>query len=528
MLFIFILARVIAQMVQERTELISGHCFKMLSCFEKFYMPEYPLVYFYVEITLYDLDPPLSEYPVPVPVSYGRFDGTPNEVLHDSFVDLRSKHGYLIRTQYPKYSRMFVIRLDGGLLNELHLFTAYTVWGWNYDIEMHAYYCASSVYTVFPWNFSPDAAANCSAKLVDINEAFSGPAASMVYVPPSVSKFDIYADGNYSISPYNYNASLTTGLSIYLHPVPGWWFFVYESEGASNVSYQPYYCSYETPEYCGPNTTYIPTVPTYTRIPSSPALLQRSNESATYISFSVSETDLKYRYSIVISSMQSPQVYYSTNTINNSTSICNKMLCKHSSNQLVAEIQYLSLGTQYISIYLEKPEEFYMSLIRTEVGDDMCNGEEYWNINDLVYECACSQNKAGFYCDRFPVSDSEYFAGVMMLTISNLAMIPALVYGYSIHAYFEIIGYGANMAASYIYHFCDEQYYCFGVPFYTLLVADFVLSYNSIVISFLFLSRIPNLSFKYGIVLAELVVLIYFGAGNTWNSFVTGISVIFI
>ena len=155
----------------------------------------------------------------------------------------------------------------------------------------------------------------------------------------------------------------------------------------------------------------------------------------------------------------------------------------------------------------------------------MCNGQIYWDYYGLVYLCFCQQNTAGFYCEIDAISYAQYMAGVMMLTTSNLAMIPAIVYGYNAKCFIEITSYAANMIASYIYHFCDTQYYCFNIPYFCLFVIDFILSYNSIVVGIIFLTRIQKKDLKFCLIFWMLVILMYIGIGNNFNGFVTGVLV---
>ena len=131
MIFIFIFLQLVFanDILQTHTVGIIDRCSKISSCFYQLHLPIVPLIYLSVHITLHDLDPSLSEYPTPKPVGYGRFDAVPNEIIFDYYVNLNSKHEYIINQAYPKFSNFLIIRIDGGLLDEFHLFNAYRVYG---------------------------------------------------------------------------------------------------------------------------------------------------------------------------------------------------------------------------------------------------------------------------------------------------------------------------------------------------------------------------------------------------------------
>ena len=170
--------------------------------------------------------------------------------------------------------------------------------------------------------------------------------------------------------------------------------------------------------------------------------------------------------------------------------------------------------------------EYTVSLFKTRIGFKMCNEELYFNDKEIAFNCDCMRNKAGFYCDHLSMSDSEYMLRIQFLTLSNLAMVPALIYAYYYKCYVEFTGYMANMIASYIYHYCDEQYYCFELGYGALYIIDIILSFNSISMTFIFLAKFSNLKVKFSLILSVLVLLLYIELNSSiFNNFITSVMV---
>ena len=507
--------------LQVQTSYYTSQCPKTQTAFKRIYLPSFPLVYLSVHLTLHDRDPPLSEYPTPSPTAYSRYEGVPTALVHDHSVSLKHSHkGYLISQAYPPFSRFLTVRIDGGLLQELHLFNAYTVYGWNYDIEVKAYYCGSGLFTSLPWDFSRPGPGlhNCTAALVETTAIPAGLAPSMFFVPQGTARLSINTEASYTLSPYNYVSEFTQGDTEFINPLTGWWFLITNlTDPTDQFAISLVDCDYGITNSCNSEPIVaVDNIPTYDQIPSAFPTQVTANSSVLHLFFGVSPEDSKYRFAIWVESPSFPRVFFSSRGISNSSEVCTSpsFLCSRSPTGLLAELQYLQTGVQYLSIYLDQSVQYNVSMVKTEAGSDMCHGEPYWDYEGIAYECWCLRNKAGFYCEDLAISNGLYMTSVMLLTTSNLAMIPALVYGFKIKMIVEVTGYAANMIASYIYHFCDENYYCFGTSLYTLMITDFILSFNSISLSFIYLARVQSFTHKFSMIFGVLVLLIYLAVDN--------------
>ncbi|OMJ93931.1 hypothetical protein SteCoe_2983 [Stentor coeruleus] len=507
------------------SQYISGNCMKMLSIFEKIYLPEIPLIYLKLSIRLDDLDPELSEYPTPKPKTFIRYDAVPNENFYSYKVSLKkSKTILAISEAYPRYSKFLVIRIDGGLLDSLHIMNAYTVKGWDYYITLNAYYCPSGLYTILPiFNTEFYDSNICNSKIFTSSELSQGSNPLMIFTPPTTELMEIHTNTNFTISPNNFCNNLTSGNQSILNPISGWWFLIvnYDNNSFFSLSFQP--CNINISTTCNNQPLqHIDFIPIFNKIPSSSTFKKTISSQIIQISLEILESQIKYRYGIEIYSKENEidKIFYGPRGVSTQRKLCNNhdQYCKNKGNSFMGELEYLEYGIQYITIYMKNSSSYQFGLFKTKSGDNMCHDNPTWDYDDIAYYCFCLQNKAGFYCQKDAISNSIYMLSVMMLTISNLAMIPAVVYGIKTHAYVEATSYAGNMIASYIYHFCDEQYYCFNFPYQTLISIDFILSYYSICISIVFLSKISQPKIKYSLNLLILIILMYIGLGTNFDS----------
>ena len=511
-----------------------GDVSKMQSEFEKIYLPPGPLLYLDVGIKLRNLDQELEEYPKPKPVAYASYDRVPNEHHHDFKVSLESKNARLISTKFPVQANFLIVRIDGGLLDEFHMFNAYTVRGWKYTIYINAKYCPSGTFTVLPFNYSRSDVKFCQVPIGNIEDEFDGFKASLIYVSERTSKLTVVGNSNYSIQAGNYATDLVSGEKVFLFPKPGWWYFIGNYTNGSDFQVVTENCEINKTTTClGQTVDYINHVSTYEQIKENIGYADKFNETVIHLQISIMEDDIKYRYAVNVKSLKNrvKSLSYSVDGLSKSTQLCSsysKNYCKKDSMELVAEIEYAKLGSLYVTIEMALNETFYYTVYRTRIGKNMCHSQPFEEYDDIVYSCYCLQNTGGFYCETDAISDSRYWTAIMFLTLSNLTMLLAVVYGFRIKAYVEITAYGANMIASYIYHWCDEQYYCFGFSSYSLRVIDFILSFYSVCVSIIYLAKLTNLKLKFSLLLAILITLMYLGLGSGFNMFETSILVIFI
>lgn len=521
--------------VKVHSEYISGNCKKIFSIFEKIFLPEIPLLYLKLSIRLDDLDPELSEYPTPKPKALIRYDAVPNENFYSYQVSLKkSKKILAISEAYPRYSSFLIVRIDGGLLDSFHIMNAYTVKGWNYYITLNAYYCPSGLYTVLPISSAKVGELKiCNSKILSISELSQGSHPLIIFTPPTTALMTVNTNTNFTISPLNFCNNSTSGNLTILNPISGWWFYVvnYEINSYFSLSFES--CNINVSTYCNDQPLYnFDFIPTFSKIPSSSVSKILSSAQIIQISLQVLEIQTKYRYTIEVYSKENTveKIYYGPRGVSTQRQLCENpnQFCKKQKNIFLGELEYLENGIQYITIHMKNSSSFQVGILKTKSGDNMCHGDPTIDYNDLAYYCYCLQNRAGFYCQNKAISDSRYMLAVMMLTISNLAMIPAVAYGVKINVYFEATGYAGNMIASYIYHFCDEEYYCFNIPYATLISIDFILSYYSICISIIFLSKIQQPKIKYSVYLIILILLMYIGLGTNFDSAILVIIVFII
>ena len=98
-----------------------------------------------------------------------------------------------------------------------------------------------------------------------------------------------------------------------------------------------------------------------------------------------------------------------------------------------------------------------------------------------ISSCQCKYPWAGERCDQLGVSDKLYIVQIVLLTISNMAMIPAIIYCACNHLPFIGSILTSSAVASTFYHLCDTDVYCtFDMSFDSLHIFDVLFSLISI------------------------------------------------
>jgi hypothetical protein len=522
------------EQISKYFETYDGHLSKMKSIFEKIYLPKGPLLSLDIGIQLRNKDGELSEYPDPKPKAYGSLDGVPNEKHHDFYLNLERKHGKLVSSIFPRSGSFIIVRIDGGLLDELHMFNAYTVRGWEYTIFISAYYCPSGKFTIAPWNFTKTQSKYCDIPIVDTFSDIEGIAGSLIYVSESTATLTVESNSNFSISSTNFQKSLESGEKNFKFPKTGWWYFIGNFTNTTFVNIKTEDCFVNITTKCLNETIYYKNhASTFNKIPENPGYTDEVNETILHVLLPIAEDDIKYRYAVSLKSRNNKlkSLSYSLQGLQNPMPLCesdSKNYCKKHSDEIIAEIEYAKLGDLYITIEMHSNDSYFFRVFRSKIGDNMCNSQPDEDYDDIVYFCYCLQNTGGFYCEKDAISDTRYWVAIMFLTLSNLTMCLAVVYGFRIKAYVEITAYAANMIASYIYHWCDEQYYCFGFSSYSLRVIDFILSFYSVCVSIIYLAKLTQLKLKFSLLLSVLIILLYLGLGTGFSMFESSILVIFI
>ncbi len=98
-----------------------------------------------------------------------------------------------------------------------------------------------------------------------------------------------------------------------------------------------------------------------------------------------------------------------------------------------------------------------------------------------ISSCQCKYPWAGERCDQLGVSDRLYMVQILLLTSSNMAMIPAIIYCAYNHMPFIGSILTSSAVASTFYHLCDTDVYCtFDMSFDSLHIFDVLFSLISI------------------------------------------------
>eukprot|EP00741_Cyanophora_paradoxa_P009769 tig00000147_g9465.t1 len=95
----------------------------------------------------------------------------------------------------------------------------------------------------------------------------------------------------------------------------------------------------------------------------------------------------------------------------------------------------------------------------------------------LLWEaCACPRPWAGPDCSRAARSPALHALQALLLTATNAAIVPAVLAARRASLPLEAAVFGATGAASAVYHLCDADLACLGLPYGPLQLADFLLS----------------------------------------------------
>ncbi|XP_064467289.1 post-GPI attachment to proteins factor 6-like isoform X2 [Ornithodoros turicata] len=120
---------------------------------------------------------------------------------------------------------------------------------------------------------------------------------------------------------------------------------------------------------------------------------------------------------------------------------------------------------------------------------------QYQSDSFLYSCCICRAGYRGWGCsdDRKALGHTDLLVRLLLLTLSNLVMIPAMVLAYVRHHYLECVVYTAAMLASTFYHMCDAELspLCV-VPLEVLQFWDFMLAIAAFWITLLAIAKVPE------------------------------------
>jgi Protein of unknown function (DUF3522) len=489
-MFILALAIICYAYEQTTTEyyMTKGVMSKQFSIYKKIELPDRPLMQVSIEVRLYTTPNTVEENPVPNPSAFISREANP-EYNWDYYIDLSNQYGQLIINYMPK-AKFLILRIDGGLSDIFTRSPGYSIPSWDYSVTVSWTYCASGY-------FVSNSTSVCDIPVIFQGDVVPGTFAGVVSVPEGTQRLVINGTG-IAASPDNFmfEAAGEDNIEI-LWPQSGDWYII----GRNAFNYELESCTWDAAgeETCnGYKIKHL----------DLKLFEYTSEDTYTYeesiLSFIVAEDDMKYMYMI--------------ETANNKFSLGYKSPYK------TTEALYLRTGVYYVTIDPGTPIRIYKSIM----GTGLCNGNEYSISDDLMYSCRCRTYYSGRYCEVESMDSSIYYLGLYTLILSNLSMIPAILVGLLTGFYGESLIFFSNMIASMAYHSCDYNYYCFGVAYSWLQVIDFVLSYLSLTIVFVYLIRIPSKECK--VFLFSLLSIGFFvlGIGRGFNTFVTEILVIFI
>lgn len=482
LLVLFFLAAAWEELVTETRE-FKGKVKKFESSHEKIDMPEQPLVWIKLKIELQDGNTNYEEYSQPKPYMYISRNANP-EYIWDYEIEIINLMGKIEIDRIP-YCRFLIIRIDGGLNNEFSITPSYGLGSFSYTLTVTYMYCLSNSHTSFDMIM-------CDVLLVNENTQaeFFG---SMIDLPYFVSSVT-FLGKNMTISDKNFNFASKTldSLTVY-DPSPGKWFIT--GNGFYNYTYKS--CDWITAYIAKCNNL------TYEFLTSIP-LLQTSGSivkkiTTNFLVFEVQDQDIKYWYEAETKPSSNISVRYQVMDI-------------------PVKFPYLRAGYNYLSF---SSSNISISLYKAESTSEYCNGHSYKMSNELVYICDCDEQYTGRHCEKEGLGNSTYILGLLMLSGSNLAMIPAIILGTYQGYYGEVVIFAANMIASGIYHICDYGYYCFSFKYSFLHDFDFILSYLSVMVTLIYLIRLKSKHLKLGLYAFLFVFLLFIGTSSGFKTFAT-------
>lgn len=466
---------------------ISGSFGKLDSWYEKIEVPSKPILNLTLSISLHTKSFDLDEYPYPSPKAYIGLNLNPEETF-DYFLDL-STFSATFSTLHLPPANFLIIRIDGGLNSSFPLTPNYSPAKWQFVINAEFFHCSSELFT------SKDMK-NCDVPVT--NSKIEGSWVARIIDVQIYTKEFLVTGKNLTVKKnwFEFGKSDESEIRV-LWPKAGLYFVT----GFEEINYEMISCQMENNEVYmkGKKVIEIGEVPVGYAI-------DIAENAASILILNVKDEDIKYLFDF--------QVAFNTSEVR----------FEYQDFEAPPALGYLRKGTYLIELDSAK---FDFILQKVVMDNKKCSGHKAELINGLVYICDCYQQYTGRNCEVASVSDLTYFTGLLCLTGSNSAMIPALYIGYLRKAYGEIVIFAGNMVASAVYHICDYHYYCFNLQYKFLHTLDFILSYFSVLISFLYLSRIQH-SFKLGIICTLFVFLLVVGTGKGFNGFLFEIFVILI
>ncbi|CAG9334184.1 TMEM8A_3 [Blepharisma stoltei] len=470
MLYLFLSLAFASELATYEETYAIGKCKKMQICYDSIEIIDMPLLHITIEIIFLDNDKVLYEYPDPTPYIYIRFDAVPDENYYDYKAPLYEGLQTLVSIPYPEKYKTAVFKIDGGLTGSFQRYPAYTVHGWGYQIKAVSYYYLSdSENTAIKNAAFLDGKAKSNTEILDVQNDDSD-----IFMHKNIEKYiQIKEDVSQDFIGGNFDQNKTS---------QNHGFLVSSKDCQYRYGFKMTIYNYDIDE------EYID------------SLLM------SHIEISVS--------------LQNSDSYLSIKNCKSSTLYC-KIIKQSYGLSLLMEIGYLKSGYNIMAIKIDPSINstlyYDLGIFKTEVGNNLCNGQKHAMFKEIAFSCKCGGNTAGANCEKLALNENTYMTGLYMLVYSNLAMVPAIITGILHWYYGEVAVYGTNMMASMVYHSCDWGYECFGMEPQTLRVADFTLSYMSIMAALIKVARFRNHNHKLALYCFIFALLLYIGLHNNFN-----------
>ena len=548
-----------AQRPEEVQDRWKGRCSMLGETMTAFELPAISAILdLQVDIYLTEGEASLPEYPPPQPRAYLRFDAVPSTSQYDAEGRLEDLQWHWEQHRPKKAQRMYV-GINGGLTEALQLQCAYSLRQWKVTVEIRYRYCAAG------WELdvtSQDCILKVITAVPGANYTTEGEyIAGRLDVPQYTSiihfqQISVYPDPVALISPWNY-AEIASNGTIILNPetyiiengalsVPnpraGTWFFTLKTTHNASFAFvlamQNQINRVEelavSQEGAVPLT--IATIPIkYTH--------KADNQANFHTLFALTPKSIYAKYTLKLTfpsavegtllaslyrgSTASPHYY----TVNSSISaLFPTQTHPNSTISLLLHLNYLYPDMNILSLQLHVEGELDtigLGVASSPCGVENCNGDPCNRLSGPVpvSSCDCKGPRAGENCDKQALTSGEFALWVLLLTTSNLAMLPAIYLSFWLYGkYGEGCVFLSTMVTSFMYHACDSQYFCFGFQSTGLRHTDFYLSYLSIAVSILYLARLKT-DLKLGCTMLYVVLLLYAMTQTHFNSLIAEVGI---
>lgn len=509
-----------------------------------FDLPTYsPLIQMQVNVQLSKGESDVSEYPPIHPEVYLRFDAVPSHELYDIRGNIDNLHWHWEQHR-PKKAQQVFIRVTGGLIDALQLQCAYTLRKWSVGVSLRYSHCPND------WEIEGNST-ECDLKVIYPQQGSTyvtdnAYTTGRIDVPSDVSLLHLHCSFTRNnetmalIGPWNYakiggNGELMFGPETYFlensdlrvaNPRPGVWFIQIYTQIPVQFSYQLISQQADIqihaldPVHEGSLPFTVSTVPIQYTIPM--------NHSIDLFALKAKSIYKKHTLKLVFSTIPQSDIdirlyrgSYSPDTL------YLRLNSSISNSNFLVNLDYLYSETTYLSLRLLHTSQYQIGLVSSACGVEACNGDPCERLPSPVpvSACSCRGPRAGTNCTVSALSGFQFAIWILFLTGSNLAMLLAIFVSFWRYGkYGEGCVFLCTMVTSFMYHFCDSQYFCFGLNSSGLRQTDFYVSYLSIVVSIIYLARLRS-DVKLGVTMLYVILLLYAMTQTHFNALVAEVGI---